>query len=809
MKKHLSTARILFGTALAIALFYPSLNALAAASFNNDSQDRPTLQVSNYSLNPGCTTCWSTSVSANAGDIVSFLIYYHNTSQETALQTRLNAILPSAAFTSVVVTGQVWAQNASPAMGNASIHLSSSQTLTFIPGSVSWYPNRSSSAQSLLNGQSGSEVVSSGGLNVGDVAPGWGTQGYLVFRAQVSNNTSGSAPSVITNSATNISQNSATLNGSVNPNNSNTNVWFEYGTTFSLGNQTNTQSAGNGSNSISLNFSLSNLQPNTTYYFRAVAQNSFGTSQGSILSFTTNSGGGGGSGSAPTVYTNSATGVGQNFATFNATVNPNESNTNMWFEYGTNFSLGYTTGYQSVGNLNYQTNIMAYAGNLNPNATYYFRAVAQNSFGTSYGSILSFNTSGYGYGGYYGNYNNNITPTVYTNSASNIYGNSVTLNGSVNPNGSYANAWFEYGTTYSLGYTTGYQSVGTSNYQMNIAASLSNLSPNATIYFRAVAQNTYGTSYGSILSFTTGAGGYTGYGGYSAGNAPSVYTSPATFIFRNSAMLNGSVNPNSSLATAWFEWGTNSQLGNRTSDIGAGQGNYSSPVSFALTGLSDSTDYYFRLVAQNSYGTNYGTVYTFKTQNGAYTAPRVYQQPTVYYAPAAPAAKEAPIVLSPSVDNPNPQAGDEISLIITYRNNGKNPVSNAVLRVVLPKEVSYISSNVQPSSVDGNNLRYELGTFYGNSQGVITVKVKIDSSVDAGSALVFGSILDYNDERGKFQSVNAYLTVAIKGAKLTASILDFLYGFLNNWFVDLLLGLALGFGIYHFFIKGKDADAAA
>jgi hypothetical protein len=94
-------------------------------------------------------------------------------------------------------------------------------------------------------------------------------------------------PIALTTDATSITPNSAILNGSVNPNNSQTQYRFEYGTTPSLGNQTSWQLAGSGNTVVNVYQSISGLQPNTTYYFRIVAQNQYGQSQGQILSFRT------------------------------------------------------------------------------------------------------------------------------------------------------------------------------------------------------------------------------------------------------------------------------------------------------------------------------------------------------------------------------------------------------------------------------------------------------------------------------------------------------------------------------------------
>jgi hypothetical protein len=99
---------------------------------------------------------------------------------------------------------------------------------------------------------------------------------------------SGSAPTVATNSATNVSATSSTLNGTVNPNGLSTTVRFEYGTSTDYGSEvTATQSPVSGTNSVSVSAPLSDLSPNTMYHYRVAATNSSGTTYGNDQSFST------------------------------------------------------------------------------------------------------------------------------------------------------------------------------------------------------------------------------------------------------------------------------------------------------------------------------------------------------------------------------------------------------------------------------------------------------------------------------------------------------------------------------------------
>ena len=80
-----------------------------------------------------------------------------------------------------------------------------------------------------------------------------------------------------------VGETNATIHGTVNPQGSQSSAWFEYGTTESLGNIVGTQSVGSGLFDIAHSFSLSGLQSNRTYYFRAIAENQYGKTYGGIV----------------------------------------------------------------------------------------------------------------------------------------------------------------------------------------------------------------------------------------------------------------------------------------------------------------------------------------------------------------------------------------------------------------------------------------------------------------------------------------------------------------------------------------------
>ena len=109
----------------------------------------------------------------------------------------------------------------------------------------------------------------------------------LGYRKLLARGQEGRPPTATTGQAINITPTSATLTAVVNPNGLPTSAYFEWGTTNTYGNKTSPQFLGGGTNDINVSSELRGLSPNTTYYFRVVAENSAGVSYGANVSFKT------------------------------------------------------------------------------------------------------------------------------------------------------------------------------------------------------------------------------------------------------------------------------------------------------------------------------------------------------------------------------------------------------------------------------------------------------------------------------------------------------------------------------------------
>jgi glycosidase len=240
----------------------------------------------------------------------------------------------------------------------------------------------------------------------------------------------------ITSPASSITTNAAVLNGIVNPNGNPTTAYFQYGILANqLTERTPDQSLGSGSSALNISAPLSGIQPDTVYFYRVVATNPIKTVTGATISFATLP-------VKPTLTNTSTDAVEPFQASVGVTVNPNGSDSQVWFEYGTGQEYGFTSPAQSVsGSVDAAVRINGTFADLVPGQTYHYRAAASNAFGISYGQDQSF-TTGF------------PPPSVLTGKAVGITNSSANLTATINPNGPETVYWFEYGTTTALGSST-------------------------------------------------------------------------------------------------------------------------------------------------------------------------------------------------------------------------------------------------------------------------------------------------------------------------------------------------------------------
>ena len=227
---------------------------------------------------------------------------------------------------------------------------------------------------------------------------------------------------------------------------------------------------------------------------------------------------------------------------------------------------------------------------LTAGTTYYVRAYAKNSAGTSYGSEVSFTTLP-----------NDNAPTVTTGEATNITMTSAMVQGNVTADGGATVT--ERGVCWSTSHTPTIDSEHKTNGSGigSYTVSITGLTQYTKYYVRAYAINSEGISYGNEVEFTTLA------------DKPTVMTNNVTNITENGAVCGGVVTDDGGATVTergiCWSTSTNPTISDQHTTNGTGIGSFVS----TLSGLYYNTTYYVRAYATNIAGTSYGEQKTFVT----------------------------------------------------------------------------------------------------------------------------------------------------------------------------------------------------
>jgi len=197
---------------------------------------------------------------------------------------------------------------------------------------------------------------------------------------------------IFTDPATDVQLRSATLNGRLDPDGLATTFYFDWGKTSSYGHTTTAPPGvdvgSSDPGSAELAAGLTELEPGTTYHYRLVAHNSFGTTFGLDRSFATPA--------PPSIEGVFSANVSAKGADLKARINPNGSEPSFQTTY--RFEYGATSGYGSTapvpdGLLAPATSGQSVTASLSglQEVTYHFRLVAENDWGTTTSEDQTFN----------------------------------------------------------------------------------------------------------------------------------------------------------------------------------------------------------------------------------------------------------------------------------------------------------------------------------------------------------------------------------------------------------------------------------
>jgi hypothetical protein len=386
-------------------------------------------------------------------------------------------------------------------------------------------------------------------------------------------------PEVITGGSSNEGRTTATVEGSVNPEGTKTTYYFQYGATEAYGSSTAPASAGEGNAQVPVSANLTGLKILTSYHYRLVAENENGIPNYGIDKVVKTT-----IPAVEGVQAEAASDVGPTSATLNGSLEPNGFETHYYF--GIN---GIRTTEEGAGQATEVKQVSASVGGLEPNTTYPFRLIAENSFGATTSSTEQFTTA--------------AIPPVVTVAATITARTTAVLAGAVNPENSPTSYHFVYGPTSSYGQSTPKTEIG-SNFGEDPTAPrlISELQPGTTYHYRLVATNQAGTEEGPDETFTT-----------SPPTPPVAITAGASGVSQNTATISGTVSTNGLQTKYGFEIGTEAGNYGPATGLGSLGGVTTEAVSVTLSQLQPGTTYQYRIVATNADGTSYGEPQAFAT----------------------------------------------------------------------------------------------------------------------------------------------------------------------------------------------------
>jgi hypothetical protein len=286
-------------------------------------------------------------------------------------------------------------------------------------------------------------------------------------------------PTVTTAVATLVGETTATTGGTITVTPFALTTWgVQYGTTGSYGSWSNTSS--NPVLPYAFTKNLTSLTKGELYYFRAFAEHALGTGYGSQLTFLTKP-------DPPvlmvTAYNTTALSLSWAVGTGSDYTYIRYSNVTYPLTIADGTLAGNYTAVTTTDILNGLTSL----------STYYFSAWGHSTGGGMYQFSNTYSTASAIVPG---------APTVTTNSPTG-YGNDWASVSGTQTGGYPASTLFGFQYGNAPGIYTGWSNT-TTTILGGFSATISELTPSSSYYYRAFAMNAYGTGYGGELSFSTG-----------------------------------------------------------------------------------------------------------------------------------------------------------------------------------------------------------------------------------------------------------------------------------------------------------------
>ena len=388
-------------------------------------------------------------------------------------------------------------------------------------------------------------------------------------------------PTVTISEASNITANSATVGSTITADGGSEVLSRGVVWSTSNGPTTTDNKTSDGKGKGSYSSSLTSLSPGTTYNLRSYATNAIGTAYSSQTSLKTLA-------ILPVLTTADLSSITSSSVDCGGDISNDggSSVTTRGVCWSINQNPTITDSKTSDGNGSglFKSSIIG----LIPGTTYYVRAYATNSIGTSYGNQLTAVTVA-------------VLPTLNTTELTSVTSTSATSGGNISSDGGAAIT--ARGVCWSLSQNPTINDNKTSDGTGSgiFSSYISGLSPAKTYYIKSYATNGLGTAYGTQVTLTT------------AATIPTITTVSASLITSIGATLGGNISDNGGATIT--ERGVYCGITDNPETMGnkfAATEN-SNVFSVILSDLLPNTTYYVKAYAVNSKGKVYGNQVSFKT----------------------------------------------------------------------------------------------------------------------------------------------------------------------------------------------------
>lgn len=353
------------------------------------------------------------------------------------------------------------------------------------------------------------------------------------------------------------------------------------------------------------------------------------------------------------------------------------------------------------------------------------------------------------------------SPQIQTSSATNVQNNSVVLNGYLSDMGGYSNTtvWLQYGLSASYGFETSH--ITQSNTGL-FSQTISGLAPNTTFHFRAAAQNSYGTSYGSDMTFMTGQSG---------GSSQIIVNAGADLYVASgqTATLQGSGYDTNGYSVT-YSWNCN---GGTLSSYNILQPVYRAPYN------SSQTSYVCTLTVTNNYGaTNSDSAIIYVNSNSGNYGSLLVSKKVINLS-------SGNLNWSTSV-SANPS--DILSFATTIQASSNRDIHNVIVRDSLPSGLIYKNNLTVNTSVNYSGditSGVNIGTIYAGQTIVVAYQAQVSpyQNFNYGTTTLTNNISVSSNETGiSTSSAMVFITrSSVSGASNIST------GLTNNFLTDSFL----------------------